>query len=128
MRTNSTGQILIEGLLEEFDPLVEQEVAERLIKFYVDAPLHSNQFSALVPLVMCIGADCFASSALLRLLNAGRYFDAAKKFSYYNYIIGPRGGKAKDKFLTMQRSAEKALFNTPAIEGGLDVQERKARG
>lgn len=60
----------------------EHEVnVERLVK----VPLNQGQFDALVSLVYNIGVDNFASSSLLRHLNAGDYARAASHFADWKY-------------------------------------------
>lgn len=58
--------------------------AEREVNRLVTVPLNQNQFDALVSLVFNIGSGNFASSTLLRKLNAGDYAGAANEFPRWN--------------------------------------------
>lgn len=53
---------------------------EQAVTRLVKVPMTQSQFDALVSLVYNIGAGAFASSTLLRLLNAGDYLGAADQF------------------------------------------------
>jgi lysozyme len=78
---------------------------EASVNNLVKVPLSQNQFDALVSLVYNIGSGNFASSTLLKKLNAKDYAGAAEQF--------PRWNKAKGKVLnglTRRRDAERALF------------------
>lgn len=79
--------------------------AESAVNRYVTVPLSQHQFDALVSLTFNIGAGAFQKSTLLRLLNAGRYSDAADQFRRWNKDNGRvlRG-------LIRRRSAEYDLF------------------
>lgn len=71
----------------------------------VTVPLTQDQFDALVSFVFNIGIGAFASSTLLRLLNQGKYIDAANQFDRWVYS----GGKVSDG-LKARRKKEKELF------------------
>lgn len=78
---------------------------ESSVNNLVKVPLSQNQFDALVSLTYNIGSGNFASSTLLKKLNAKDYQGAADQF--------PRWNKAKGKVLnglTRRRAAERALF------------------
>ena len=78
---------------------------ESSVNNLVKVPLTQNQFDALVSLTYNIGSGNFASSTLLKKLNAKDYQGAADQF--------PRWNKAKGKVLnglTRRRAAERALF------------------
>ncbi|WP_433846888.1 lysozyme [Acinetobacter proteolyticus] len=78
---------------------------EASVNNLVKVPLSQNQFDALVSLVYNIGSGNFASSTLLKKLNAKDYVGTADQF--------PRWNKAKGKVLnglTRRRDAERALF------------------
>jgi|GEM_PF-3909231 len=86
------------------------ETAERSINRMVKADLTSNQFSALVSLLVSISLTEFRRSDLLRFINRGLFFDAAKEFE--NYIIVDND---EDKILKKRRTLEKALFLKPEL-------------
>jgi lysozyme len=78
---------------------------ESSVNKLVKVPLSQNQFDALVSLTYNIGSGNFASSTLLKKLNAKDYQGAADQF--------PRWNKAKGKVLNglvRRREAERALF------------------
>lgn len=66
--------------------------AENTVKTYVTVPLSQGQFDALVDFVFNVGVGAFASSSLLKLINA-RYYDVAadefKKWIYAGKQILP---------------------------------------
>ena len=74
----------------------------------VKVPLTQNQFDALLSLEYNIGITYFKSSTLLRLLNQGKYNDAANQFDRWVYA-----NKKKLAGLVKRRAAEKALFLKP---------------
>ena len=91
----------------------EQYLRADLVKFElgvskaVTVPLSQNQFDALVSFAYNVGLGNLKSSTLLKLLNAGKYSDAALEFLKWD--------KAKGKALpglTKRRKAEMDLFNT----------------
>lgn len=92
----------------------------------VKVPLNQNQFDALVSLVFNVGpgkADMRDGiitlavgqpSTLLRLLNAGRYQDAAAQFLRWNKATDPKTKKPVTlEGLTRRRQAEMELFLKP---------------
>lgn len=84
--------------------------AESAVGTLVKAPINQNQFDALVSLVFNIGGGNFASSTLLRKLNAGDYAGAADEFPRWNKQAGVvLGGLVK------RRARERELFLTPVI-------------
>lgn len=78
---------------------------EASVNNLVKVPLSQNQFDALVSLVYNIGSGNFASSTLLKKLNAKDYAGAAEQFPQWN-----RGGGKVMKGLVRRRDAERALF------------------
>ena len=60
--------------------------AENLVNQLVTVELTQNMFNALVSLVFNIGSGNFASSTLLRKLNAGDYEGAQNEFPRWNKI------------------------------------------
>lgn len=86
--------------------------AESAVNRYVTVPLSQHQFDALVSLTFNIGTGAFQKSTLLRLLNAGRYSDAADQFRRWN--------KANGRVLpglVKRRAAERALFLSESANG-----------
>lgn len=79
--------------------------AEDAVNRLVQVPLTRNQFSALVSLVYNIGAGQFENSSLLRLLNEGRYAEAADEFLRWKHV-----NKRAVRGLKERRSIERALF------------------
>jgi lysozyme len=72
----------------------------------VIVPLSNDELSALVDFVFNVGGKNFASSTLLRLLNAGDYEGAAGQFERWNQA----GGHVLAG-LTRRRAAEAAMFS-----------------
>jgi len=79
--------------------------AERAVRHLVEAPLSQGQFDALTSFVFNVGRSAFASSTLLRLLNAGDASGAAEQFKRWN-----RGADGPLPGLVIRRAAERALF------------------
>lgn len=80
-------------------------ISEDCVNDSVVMPLTQNQFDALVSFVFNVGCEAFNNSTLLRLLNVGKYTDAAEQFLRWN--------KSKGKVLnglTRRRQAERQLF------------------
>ena len=71
----------------------------------VTVPLTQNQFDALVSFEFNLGYGNLSKSTLLKLLNAGKYIDAANQFD--KWVCS---GKKKLAGLIKRREAEKALF------------------
>ncbi|WP_347709332.1 lysozyme [Acinetobacter sp. NIPH1876] len=78
---------------------------EASVNNLVKVPLSQNQFDALVSLVYNIGSGNFASSTLLKKLNAKDYAGAADQFPRWN-----KGGGKVMKGLVRRRAAERVLF------------------
>jgi len=79
--------------------------AEDAVSKLVRVPITENQFSALVVFVFNIGLGQFASSTLLRFLNAKEYSAAADQFLRWD----KDNGKVLNG-LVKRRKAERALF------------------
>lgn len=79
--------------------------AGRWVSILVKVPLTQNQFDALTDFVFNEGQGHLRSSTLLRLLNAGRYQEAAAQFKYWNLVAG----QVEDG-LVKRRAAEATLF------------------
>lgn len=87
------------------DLMGDMQESEECVNSMVDAPLTQNQFDALVSFVFNIGGRQFSTSTMLRLLNGGRYAEAAQQFRVWN-----RGGGKVLGGLVRRRAAEQALF------------------
>lgn len=85
--------------------LEDLRIAESDVNRLVKVSLTSNQFSALVSFVFNLGGSAFADSTLLRLLNAGKYKEAADQLLRWN-----KAGKTELEGLTRRRKAERELF------------------
>gem|GEM_PF-1804376 len=86
--------------------LVEFEDA---IKKRVTVPISQNELSAMVSLSYSIGSGSFASSSVLKELNAGNRTKAADAFLLWNKIS--QGGKlVVSDHLMERRQKERALF------------------
>lgn len=72
----------------------------------VTVALTQHQFDALVDFTFNVGAGNFASSTLLKLLNAGDYAGADQQFSRWIYAAGKTLPG-----LVKRRAAETAWFN-----------------
>jgi lysozyme len=82
--------------------VAEQDVA-RLVK----VPLTQGQFDALVDFCFNLGGERLASSTLLKVLNGGRYQDAAEQLLRWDLAGGkPNAG------LKGRREAECVLWNS----------------
>lgn len=91
----------------ESDAILARDLAdvERTVNAKVKVPLSQSQFDALVSLVFNIGGGAFASSTLLKKLNAGDYDGAADQFLRWNKVKG-----RVVKGLTTRRIAERKQF------------------
>lgn len=98
--------------IAEGETLLRQDLVntEATVKQLVKVALNENQYGALVSFVFNVGGGNFASSTLLRLLNAGEYSKAAGEFSRWDHAAG----KVMPGLIT-RRAAEMKLFLTPAI-------------
>lgn len=84
---------------------LDLQTAEDAVNKSVKVNLTQNQFDALVSLAYNIGATAFKSSTLVKLLNKGKYDEAAEEFPRWN----KDNGKVVDG-LTNRRVKERALF------------------
>lgn len=98
------GQIINEGQAVTY---LRADLAkfEKVINESVTVPLKQNQFDALACFVYNVGPGNFKSSTLLKLLNAGKYNDAANQFIRWN-----KAGGKELAGLTRRRNAEADLF------------------
>jgi lysozyme len=79
--------------------------AEQSVERLVKAPLTQGQFDALVDFCFNLGSGRLASSTLLKVLNGGRYADAAEQLLRWDQA----GGKECPP-LKARREAELALW------------------
>lgn len=82
--------------------------AEDSIDRRVNAALNQNQYDALVDFVFNVGDHKFATSTLLKLINADRFELAALEFAKWKYDNG-----VVVEGLANRRAREKELFETP---------------
>lgn len=81
------------------------EVAQRSLDKSVKVVLGQNQEDALLSFIYNVGTGNFEKSTLLKLLNEGKYVEAANQFPRWN-----RAGGKELAGLTNRRLAEKELF------------------
>lgn len=79
--------------------------AEKAVNTLVTVPLSQGQFDALCSFVFNVGRSAFASSTLLKKLNAGDIHGAADEFLRWVHA-GPKALKG----LKRRRAEERALF------------------
>lgn len=92
----------------EADLLANVQNAVNAVNRLVTGSLNQHQFDACVDFVFNVGAGNFASSTLLRDINAGRMMPAALEFQKWDMA-----GGAHIAGLARRRAAEAALFNEP---------------
>jgi len=92
---------------EQADERFDHDIVEfeDYINDYVTAPLHQNQFDALVAWVYNLGPNNLKSSTMLRVLNSGEYEEVPHQMKRWNKA----GGKVLEG-LTRRRLAESMLF------------------
>lgn len=81
------------------------KVYEQAVESCVKVPLSQNQFDALVSFCYNCGSGALKTSTLLRLLNEGKYKNAAEQFLRWNKV----GGKVFAG-LTRRREEERVIF------------------
>jgi lysozyme len=79
--------------------------AEQAVTRLVKAPLTQGQFDALVDFVYNLGSARLANSTLLKLLNAGRYDEAANQL-----LLWDHAGTVEVAGLKARRLAETKLW------------------
>ena len=94
--TQQEAEVILENDLKKFIDGVDK---------LVTVELTSNQLGALVSFAFNVGLGNLKSSTLLKILNQGRYVDAAEQFLRWNKA----GGKVLPG-LTRRREAERLLF------------------
>ena len=77
------------------------------INKYVQVQLNQNQFDALVSFTYNVGAHAFATSTMLKLINAGKLGEAANEFSKWS-----NAGGVKSRGLADRRLNEREYFLT----------------
>jgi lysozyme len=80
--------------------------AEQAVERLVKVPLTQGQFDALVDFCFNLGAGRLASSTLLKVLNGGRYEEAAEQLLRWDLA-----GGVENAGLKARREAELALWN-----------------
>lgn len=88
--------------------LAALQEAERAVTRLVQVELLDNHFSALCCLVMDLGANTFRRSRMLRLINEGDFFMAAKEFDTFRM-------REEKPYRQRRRRAEQALFLKPSL-------------
>lgn len=84
-------------------------IAEESIHRHVQVALTQTQYDALVSFVFNVGGGAFASSTLLKQLNAGNYAKAADELLRWNKIR-VKSKLIKSPGLAARRAAERYLF------------------
>lgn len=94
--------------LEEALQILASDVtpAENRVNALVKVPLTQNQFDTLVSFAFNVGTGAFASSTLLRNLNAGCYDQVPTQLARWNKV----SGKVCDGLIT-RRNNEIKLWN-----------------
>ena len=81
------------------------EIAENFVNYFVKVHLNQNEFDALVDFTFNLGGGNLQKSTLLRLVNAGKFAEAAGEFHKWDKCCGiPLAG------LLRRREAEATLF------------------
>lgn len=120
-----TGPDVVPGLViteEEAEERLERRLAEEFepgVEQLLTVEVTGNQFSALVVFAYNAGLEAFATSTLLRKLNAGDFDGAANEFPRWNKGTDARGRKIVLPGLVARRAAERELFLTPG-DGAID--------
>jgi lysozyme len=83
--------------------------AEKVVNNWVAVPLTQGQFDALVSFVFNLGQDNFKRSTLLKVLNKGKYLEAAEELLRWNKTRS-KGRMRILPGLVARRQAERALF------------------
>lgn len=84
---------------------VDVRDAEQAVERLVKAPLSQGQFDALVDFCFNLGSGRLRSSTLLRVLNGGRYDEAAEQLLRWD-----QAGGQQNAGLKARREAEVALW------------------
>lgn len=100
--SGTISELEAEELLQKDLEQIEKQLEQRLT-----VKVNENQFSALVSFVYNLGITRFDNSTLKKLINQGKFKEAANEFPKWVHA----GGK-KLKGLEARREAEKKLFLT----------------
>jgi lysozyme len=84
--------------------------AQLAVQHLVKVPLSQGQYDALVDFCFNLGAGRLASSTLLKVLNGGRYEDAAEQLLRWD-----QAGGEENAGLKTRREAELELWNNTAV-------------
>lgn len=97
--------------VEEANRMLAEDLVPRVnrVKALVKVPLTEDQLGALVSLFYNIGERNFSTSTLRKLLNQGKYLEAAEWFRPFNKGT-VNGRKVELRGLTRRRQAERLLF------------------
>lgn len=108
--------------------LLSMDVApvERVVNVLVTQPLTQSQFDALVSFAFSIGLDAFASSQVLRRVNAGDYVAAACAMDAWRKAEVD-GELEISPALVSRRAAEKALFMQGVVVAATPSAMRRAK-
>lgn len=98
----------------QIDELLARDLAtyETAVSKAVRVPLGQPQFDALVIFAFNIGTAAFASSSLVRTLNAGDYAGVPAQLARWNKVRDPQTRELRPSpGLTKRRLAEAAMWN-----------------
>jgi lysozyme len=85
--------------------LADLKIASDAVTRLTKIPLTESQMAALISFVFNLGEAALKGSALLTLVNDGRFMDAAKEFLRFDHA-----GGVESKGLLIRRLDEAALF------------------
>lgn len=94
---------------DKAEKLLKEDIktAESAVNTLVKAPLTGNQYDALVSFVYNVGEGAFATSTMLKYLNAEEYQKAANEFPRWRYAGGEESAG-----LLKRRAVEQQTFMT----------------
>lgn len=97
---------------------------EQAISHLVTVQISQPMVDALVSLVFNIGEMQFATSSVLRLVNEGRFSEAADAFLLWRYVkVQQKDGTwVKKPILLGRREAEAALFRSGILEATIGAK------
>lgn len=105
--------------MEQAEDLLHTDVgaAERAVNELVHVALQQYQFDALVDFVFNLGREAFASSTLIKKLNAGHHHAVPGELARWNKGRDPRTKQLVEMpGLTRRRNREVALWNDQPIK------------